>query len=420
MQQVFINITGKSGTLNSYYQWSFRDIIQKYQLIVIHFYKIDPEVSQFSNTDELESNGIIVAWYTDFKDLHKQIFDVYTRYKILYINTFSEVLIPRVNLIKKDLGQQITQKPKLFRNKKIQRQLLRDAYEEITINYIKSKYEKLDIEKIEKKIGYPFILKPVAGVGSLGVFKIHSRNEYDEALKCEYFKDGMKILIEEFITWKLFSVDYFVDESGKIHMTKHVDVLQGVHLWIDDFFHYSSSISCIRKKSFSEEVLKKFVEKTIEATSIRNTFVHHEFKYTDKWEFKTIELNGRIGWYRLEMYQQSLDLNLLELTIWKNINTSDLSKKSNFWVFSVYPPRDGIMKWYNHELIKKIKELPSFYSAQLREERHIGHPVGLTKSWFRRVAGLKIKHQDDEQFRKDFDFIEAHYTDLIFLEDETK
>jgi hypothetical protein len=33
----------------------------------------------------------------------------------------------------------------------------------------------------------------------------------------------------------------------------------------------------------------------VKATGIRNTFVHHEIKINSKGEFKTIELNGRIG-----------------------------------------------------------------------------------------------------------------------------
>jgi hypothetical protein len=33
----------------------------------------------------------------------------------------------------------------------------------------------------------------------------------------------------------------------------------------------------------------------VKATGIKSTFVHHEFKINNNGEFKTIELNGRIG-----------------------------------------------------------------------------------------------------------------------------
>jgi hypothetical protein len=40
--------------------------------------------------------------------------------------------------------------------------------------------------------------------------------------------------------------------------------------------------------------LEKFINDTVKACGIRNTFIHHEFKINTKLELKTIELNGRI------------------------------------------------------------------------------------------------------------------------------
>ena len=77
-------------------------------------------------------------------------------------------------------------------------------------------------------------------------------------------------------------------------MNKHVDVLQAEHLGIEDFFHYNSSITHSGNSEFSHSELRDFVEKTVKATSIKNTFVHHEFKFTHDKKLKTIELNGRI------------------------------------------------------------------------------------------------------------------------------
>jgi hypothetical protein len=58
--------------------------------------------------------------------------------------------------------------------------------------------------------------------------------------------------------------------------------------------NYSRSITENTDKEIDNGVLLDFIGKNVEATGVKNTFIHHEFKKTSKNKLKTIELNGRI------------------------------------------------------------------------------------------------------------------------------
>ena len=152
MKKLFINIAGEIVNIHRYYIDAYIDIIERHDIEVFHYYQINPKKDQVSNKKELEEKGVFVVWYSDTDDLKKQILKLHKTRKSIYINTFTENLIIVTNNIKKLLEQPTTKKAKLFRNKKIQRELLLENHEEITINYIKSKYENLNIKEIEKKI----------------------------------------------------------------------------------------------------------------------------------------------------------------------------------------------------------------------------------------------------------------------------
>jgi D-alanine-D-alanine ligase-like ATP-grasp enzyme len=121
-------------------------------------------------------------------------------YEVIYINTFTENLIIKANKLKKLIGQDYTEKYKMFRNKKIQRELMMDTHDEITISFLKVKFKNIKLRKIEKMIDYPFIMKPSSGIESFNVFKVLQKSEYDTIIDSGCFKNGTKVLIEEFIT----------------------------------------------------------------------------------------------------------------------------------------------------------------------------------------------------------------------------
>ena len=118
-------------------------------------------------------------------------------------------------------------------------------------------------------------------------------------------------IVEEFIDGEIFTLSYFVNDFWEYFLFPIVKVKSVQDLWIDDFSNYVRIIYKWLDLELDEEKLDIFIKKHIKIFWIKNTFVFHDMKKTNSWEFKTIEVNGRIGWYRLEMYKETFGVNML-------------------------------------------------------------------------------------------------------------
>jgi hypothetical protein len=109
------------------------------------------------------------------------------------------------------------------------------------------------------------------------------------------------------------------------------------------------------------------VNSTVKATGIKNTFIHHEFKINKDGDFKTIELNGRIGGGRLDLMQRAYDLNLYELIFSEDTKAGRL--KQNNMVINIYATKRGILKDFNREFLEKIEKRESYVRMELEENQ---------------------------------------------------
>jgi hypothetical protein len=103
--------------------------------------------------------------------------------------------------------------------------------------------------------------------------------------------DTHELIVEEFIDGKLYSIDYFVDQEGNTFISKPVKVKLGIDIDVQDYCNIARIVSEKTEGEFKGKRLKTFINSTVKATGVKNTFVHHEFKINSKGEFKTIELN---------------------------------------------------------------------------------------------------------------------------------
>ncbi len=419
MKTIFINIQWKVDKLIYYLKESFLDIKEKYNLEIINFYipwKIDSK-----EIEELKKEGINMIWYIDEKNLIDIIkdFDKNNSYKV---NTFTEQLIPITNRIKKELWQKITKQPNLFRNKKLQRELLLKN-KEIATKYKKVNINNLSFDNLKKEFNLPFVIKPSNWLQSSWVSIIKSKLDLDNYIlnfeklfwnmSKKFDMSNFELIIEEFIDWDKYSIDYFIDENWDItSFTYPIFVYSADYVWIDDLFEFVriASIDIVNKLDLNK--LYNFLKATIKITKIKNTFVHHEFKLTTIWKFKTIELNWRIWWYRLEMYKQSSNLNLLDLMFEKKI---DIKIKTNFAVALIYSEKEWILKKYNKDIFLKLQELESFFSLNTFNNTNIWKKIWLTKNWYSKVAVVKFKNTDFKQLKKDVEFLKNHYKKLLIL-----
>jgi PIN domain nuclease of toxin-antitoxin system len=215
----------------------------------------------------------------------------------------------------------------------------------------------------------------------------------------------------------MYSIDYFVNQEWKIFISKPIWVEMWVDLWIDDYFNAVIHASHDIEKQVNANKLKAFVESCVRATNICNTYIHHEFKITSKWEYKTIEMNGRIWGSRVEHMLEAYGLNLYEYILWKAQKHTELIQ--NFIKINVYAHQRGILTGINHELIQKLKMKKSTNRISVWH-KHVGKVTWLTKDWFTRIIVIKLRHKNIKIIKKDLQYIKKHYKHFLQLEDESK
>lgn len=412
MKKVFVNVS-RWYKMHDYYDFAYDDLYKKNWIITYAFF--ERKTTYFSKIRELEQkNHIKLFFYNSYDDIFNEIKNIKNIY---YINTFDEVIVPTIHKLKIDLWYPVSTHHESFRQKNLQRDILLKNFPETTVNYKTINLDQ-DINSFANFLEYPYIIKPSSGVQSSWVSKINNFEQLQNYIKnAKNLEKNMvnrgivnsNYLIEEFIDWEMFTIVYFVNEFSEIFYSPVVKVNWAEKIWIDDFFNYVRLNWKIIESQIDIDLVKDFITKQVSAFWIKNTYIFQDFKINSKWQIKNIELNARIGWYRLEMMQNLYGFNLLEMPMGKTLEPqSDFSN----WVFVFYALEKWIFEWYDEELLSKINSLKSFNSIRLSKQS-IWKQVWSTKDWYWSLAAVKIKDNDIEQFREDYNFLENNYKKLI-------
>lgn len=410
IMKYLINI-GSVNKLPQYYQDAYQDLYDNHNIKAIIFF----DESKIEWDLQKDTEAWTIKTYTSTKDLTKQILHI-PKEEVYYINTFDEKLIPITEQIKKDIWLIHTQHPEIFRDKSLQRKMLLEQYPETTIQY-----KKIDIENIneEELYEFPFIIKPTAGVQSAWVAKINNKQElkkYQNTAQIlqknllERWIQDTQYIIEEFIDGEMYTVDYFVDNHGKHTETPITHVTLAKSFGVDDFANCMIS-SGTHVQHIDQKKISTFIQKHIQTFKLKNIYIHHEFKITPSWEMKTIELNGRIGWFRMEMMKELYQINMLSIATKDNIKI----KKWSYLVSILYPKREGIFHGYDEKITTIYKKLPSLLSINLTKNK-IWKKVWYTQNGYTHLWTIKIISNNQEQFLADLETIKKHYNDFTIIE----
>lgn len=427
-QRNIVHIMAKSRLKSDIFYYEveiFKNMYQQHNLWNIIFYKW----SEFTDEEfiqDMQDSWVILISYTTKKSLLEQLKKIQKYSTTIFVNTTSELLISMSNSIKKELWQKISWNPKMFRDKFLQRKLLQQNGGTNGIRFICATLKELKYEEIKKEVWIPCILKPTNGLQSSWVVKINNKKDFTdykyhfhnfhENCHNRWFESSM-IIAEEFIDGKLYSIDYFVDENANCIISQPVLVETWKDLNIDDYFNACMHASQKVEREVDRVLLEKFIRECVQATDIKNTFVHHEFKVTEKWDFKTIEFNGRIWWWRVELMKESYNINLYNYILGKKQKKSQL--ENNFIKINIYSPTKGILTSYNEELLQRVKHKRSVYEVEYHRNM-LGKNVWLTKDGFTKIITIKMKHPDIKIIEKDMNYIKRHYESFLRVEDETK
>lgn len=271
--------------------------------------------------------------------------------KIFAVLSFWEKNVLLTNTLRKDLWLVVTPYYEMFNSKNIQREFFNgsDLLKIKSVNYTLEKMRDMSAQEIEKDIWFPCILKPSWWAASINVHKIESINDFEknrESILCGLNDDSGyifdKILIEEYLVWQMMSIDYYVDAYWSVSYSYPIFQYTSDDCFSNwDFAIVRQRIWIFIEQYFDLNQLKFFIEETVKVCDIKNTFIHHELKYNqiDK-NFKTIEINWRIWWNRLVVYNTIMGLNLYDLMLSKRDLVYQWEKFGS--IIKLYP---SSLKW---------------------------------------------------------------------------
>jgi biotin carboxylase len=234
------------------------------------------------------------------------------------------------------------------------------------------------MDRIERAVGYPLMIKPSGLAASLLVTLCYHREELEANLKNtvrkinRIYKDKRgrgepQILVEEFMEGVMYSIDCYVNHRGNVYHTPLVHVRTGRSVGYDDFFGYQR-ITPVQLKPHRVEKARQTAEKAIEALGLRSTTCHIELMRTE-YGWKVIELGPRIGGFRHEMYNLSYGINhsLNDILI-RIPKRPILPKRLRGYtaVLQFYPKTKGRLQ--SLEGINRARKLESFERIEIKKK----------------------------------------------------
>lgn len=234
------------------------------------------------------------------------------------------------------------------------------------------------LDRIEKNVGFPLIIKPAGLAASLLVTLCYHREELELYLKNTVRKINQiykkkkgrgepQILVEEFMEGTMYSIDSYVNQRGVVYHTPLVHVRTGRSIGFEDFFGYMR-VTPVILKPHKIEAAKKIAEKAIEALNLRSTTCHIELMKTE-YGWKVIEVGPRIGGFRHDMYELSYGIDHSRNDILIRIPKKPiLAKKVRGFT--------AVLQFYSHqkgrltklEGINKIRKLESFSRIEIKKK----------------------------------------------------
>lgn len=259
------------------------------------------------------------------------------------------------------------------------RQLLRAYDKDISPKFIVAHDASKDtVDRIERVVGFPLIIKPAGLAASLLVTLCYHREELEASLektvkkinaiyKKKRGRGEPQILVEEFMEGSMYSIDTYVNQRGVVYHTPLVYVRTGRSVGYEDFFGYSR-ITPVNIKQHKVEAARRVAEKAVDALNLRSTTCHIELMRTeDGW--KVIEVGPRIGGFRHEMYELSYGINHSANDMAIRIpKKPKLNKKikGHTVVMQFYAHEKGRLR--SLEGVNKVRKLESFNRIEVKKK----------------------------------------------------
>jgi len=352
------------------------------------------EYNDFSKKDKNKINVILLDFWIKDKDkkeiikdnLHLKIHFDKNLNKESIINIIEKnwnkkelLIIPgandlHVNLVKTVydyFGIDTTKNINIFTNKKELRKELKEKMYENNINsFTINKEDYNDCIEKSKIIKFPLILKAINWSVSNNVFFIKDEKELKFFFK-KIQEINKEFQIEEYITWKMYSIDFFVNWNWNVWILPMLRIETSKELKLNkDFWNI-----IVKNEDYNfrnNEKISILINKLAKNLKLKRQFCHLEFFLTKEGNIKIIEINWRLGWYRIELYNSIFDKTILNLIHAKNLTNIELKnntiflkiysfveKEKNSWKYSL-ENLYNIINNYNWKIVEEYKIIKSW------------------------------------------------------------
>lgn len=201
------------------------------------------------------------------------------------------------------------------------RQALHSYCPEVSTNFLEFKATEMTesiVSRIKNELKFPIIIKPIGLSTSMLVTRANNllelqdsivgiTNRLEKIYDLRHGRGEQKIIVEEFISGDLYSIDTYIDERGVPIFCPMVKTITGVAAGKTDYYGYFQiTPSGLNKDQITaaEEVALK----VISATGLRSSSAHIELMY-DGMKWYAIEIGPRTGGYRTQMYKFAYGMN---------------------------------------------------------------------------------------------------------------
>lgn len=268
---------------------------------------------------------------------------------------------------------------------------------------------KKTIKKIQDKVGFPLIIKPVGLASSLLVSVAYYHEELESSLKNTLRKirkihkemNGRgepEILVEQFIDGNMYSVDAHVGSRGAVYFNPFVHIKTGRSVGFDDFFGYQQSTPAKLNKNSIKEAQEVSI-KAIKALRLRSTTAHIELLQTEA-GWKVIEVGPRMGGFRHLMYKLSYDINTaandIAIRIPKKLSIPKREKGYTV-VLKTYAKKEGVIKSITG--VKKVCDLNSFHSV--KSNKKVGDKAVFAKNGGKEIFRVTLFNKNHSELLAD-------------------
>ena len=302
------------------------------------------------------------------------------------------------------------------------RSLFNQAPEKISPDFAIVNNEE-DVKNFAENHQFPLILKPANLAKSLLVTKNNSLEELlanykkttsqIDAIYRRYAPHRQpKVIIEEFMTGSIHSVDAFIDSDGTPHVLDQiVDYQTGYDIGFEDNFHYSRLLPS-KLSEQDQDKLREVAAMGARALDMKNSPAHIEIIMTATGP-QIVEIGARNGGYRERMHGLANGIDILGAALetaggqQPNITAT---RNDACAVLELFPKYPGKFKGISHEAI--LRTLPSFKYLGLKAK--YGQFAGKSADGYKMCAVIILHDSNKAQFNKDLRFVnEEVYVETI-------